>query len=93
MDQLKTLLTNSDFWAAVVTLITVILVSLNVPQGSITQVTAIISATGAFIAYVLGKGAVQIAQIKLTAAKLENQTARLNATRSDEITKLNVSKM
>lgn len=79
MEKLQSLLTNSDFWAALVTLITVILVSLNVQQGSVTQITAIVSATGAFIAYVLGKGAVQIAQIKLNAAKVENETARLNA--------------
>jgi hypothetical protein len=79
MDRLNALLTNSDFWAAVVTLVTVLLVTFNVPQGSITQVTAIISATGAFIAFVLGKGAVKIAEIKLNAARLENETAKLNA--------------
>ncbi len=85
MDKLEALLTNSDFWAAIVTMVTVILVSLNVPQGSITQITAIISATGAFIAYVLGKGAVQIAQVKLNAARLENEAARL----ANETAKLN----
>jgi hypothetical protein len=77
MDKLKALLVNSDFWAAIAALVTIILVSVNVPQGSITQVTAIITAAGAFIAFVLGKAAVQIAEIKLKAAQIENETAKM----------------
>jgi hypothetical protein len=79
MNRLETLISNPDFWAALITLLTTILVSLNVPQGSITQIITIISATGAFVAFVLGKTAVQIAQIKLKTARLENETAKLNS--------------
>lgn len=77
MSKLKALLINPDFWAAVVALVTAILVSINVPQGSVTQITTIVSATGAFVAFVLGKSAVQIAQVKLKVAQIENETLKM----------------
>lgn len=64
---LLNLLTDKSFWAAVIALVTTVLVAYNVPQGSIAQITAIIAAAGTFIAYIVGNSIQTAAQIKADA--------------------------
>ena len=78
MTNLKSLLTNPTFWAALIAIVTTIMVSLNVPQGSVTQITAIIAAAGGFVAFVLSNGAIQVALIKKETAQLKKDTAELS---------------
>lgn len=57
-------LTSRKFWAAVVTFVTTILVAFGVPDITIEQVVAVITAGGAMIAYIIGEGLVDAARIK-----------------------------
>lgn len=59
----KQKLTSRKFWAAVVTFVTTILVAFNVPELTIEQVAAVITAGGAMIAYIIGEGLVDAARI------------------------------
>jgi hypothetical protein len=63
----KSLLTDKSFWAAIIALATSAFVSLNVSQGSIAQITALISAIGVFVAYIISDGIKQAAAIKANA--------------------------
>ena len=56
----KQKLTSRKFWAAVVTFVTTVLVAFGVPDLTIEQVTAIITAG----AYIIGEGLVDAARIK-----------------------------
>lgn len=67
MSTIKKLLTDKSFWAAVIALVTSVLISLNVPHGSVEQITAIIAAAGTFIAYIVGNSIQAAAQIKADA--------------------------
>lgn len=49
-------LTSRKFWLAVVAFITALLVAFNVPEASISQITAIIMAFGSTIAYIFAEG-------------------------------------
>ncbi len=49
-------LTSRKFWLAVVAFITALLVAFNVPEASISQITAIIMAFGSIIAYIFAEG-------------------------------------
>lgn len=51
-------LTSRKFWVALVAFIGALLTAFNVPQGSVSQVTAIIMSFGSLIAYILAEGAV-----------------------------------
>ena len=64
---IKNLLTDKSFWAAVIALVTAILVANNVPQGSIGEITAIIGAIGTFVAYIVGNSIQAAAQSKADA--------------------------
>lgn len=57
-------LTSRKFWAAVITFITSILVAFGVPDLTIEQVVAVISAGSVMIAYIIGEGMVDIARIE-----------------------------
>ena len=59
----KQKLTSRKFWAAVITFVTSILVAFGVPDLTIEQVIAIISAASAMIAYIIGEGLVDAARI------------------------------
>lgn len=54
----KQKLTSRKFWAAVITFVTSLLVAFNVPDLTIEQVVAVISASGVMIAYIIGEGMV-----------------------------------
>lgn len=57
-------LTSRKFWAAVITFITSILVAFGVPDLTIEQVVAVISAGSVMIAYIIGEGMVDAARIE-----------------------------
>ena len=58
----KQKLTSRKFWAAVITFITSILVAFGVPDLTIEQVIAVISAASVMIAYIIGEGMVDAAR-------------------------------
>ena len=60
----KQKLTSRKFWAAVVTFVSAVLVAFGVPDMTVEQVTAIITAGSAMIAYIIGEGLVDAARIK-----------------------------
>lgn len=60
----KQKLTSRKFWAAVVTFVSTILVAFGVPDMTVEQVTAIITAGSAMIAYIIGEGLVDAARLK-----------------------------
>ena len=60
----KQKLTSRKFWAAVVTFVTTVLVAFGVPDLTVEQVTAIITAGASMIAYIIGEGLVDSSRIK-----------------------------
>lgn len=86
---IKNLLTDKSFWAAVIALVTAILVANNVPQGSIGQITAIVGAIGTFVAYIVGNSIQAAAQIK---ADAQVKTAQIALqTRASALSQLAIS--
>lgn len=61
------LLSDKSFWAALAALLSCILVALNVPQGSIGQLTSFLGGLGTMIAYMIQNGILQAAQTKADA--------------------------
>ena len=59
----KQKLTSRKFWAAVITFVTSILVAFGVPDLTIEQVIAVITAGSAMIAYIIGEGLVDARRI------------------------------
>lgn len=59
----KQKLTSRKFWAALTGFVTAILVAFKVPDLTIEQVVAIISASATMIAYIIGEGMVDAARI------------------------------
>lgn len=59
----KQKLTSRKFWAAVATFVTTILVAFGVPDITIEQIAAVITAGSAMIAYIIGEGLVDAARI------------------------------
>jgi uncharacterized membrane protein len=59
----KQKLTSRKFWAAVTGFVTALLVAFKVPDLTIEQVVAIISACATLIAYIIGEGMVDAARI------------------------------
>ena len=53
---LKFKLTSRKFWAAVAEFVAMLLVFFNYPQDKTTQITALIMAGAAVIAYIVGEG-------------------------------------
>lgn len=52
----KRKLTSRKFWAAVVGFTTAILIAFKIDNLTVEQVTAVISALGVLVAYILGEG-------------------------------------
>ena len=52
----KQKLTSRKFWAAVVGFVTPLLIAFNVPNLTVEQVAAIITAGGSLVAYILAEG-------------------------------------
>ncbi len=60
----KQKLTSRKFWAAVITFVTTLLVAFGVPNITIEQVVAVITAGAAMIAYIIGEGLVDAERVK-----------------------------
>lgn len=54
----KRKLTSRKFWAAVIGFITALLVAFKVPDITVEQVTAVVSAMAVLISYIIGEGMV-----------------------------------
>lgn len=54
----KRKLTSRKFWAAVIGFITALLVAFKVPDMTVEQVTAVVSAMTVLISYIIGEGMV-----------------------------------
>ena len=65
----KQKLTSRKFWAAIIAVITTILVAFNVPNLTIEQVVAVITAASVLIAYIVGEGLVDAARLKTEGEK------------------------
>ena len=65
----KQKLTSRKFWAALIAVVTTILVVFNVSNLTIEQVVAVITAVSALIAYIIGEGLVDSARIKAEGEK------------------------
>lgn len=63
-EELVRKLTSRKFWLAVVAFITALLVAFNVPEASISQITAIIMAFGSIIAYIFTEGWTDASSLK-----------------------------
>lgn len=59
----KQKLTSRKFWAAIITFITSVLVAFGVPDLTIEQIVAVITAASAMIAYIIGEGLVDAAKV------------------------------
>ena len=57
-------LASRKFWAATVAAIVSLCVLIGVPNGTKSQITALVMAGGGLIAYILGEGFVDAARIK-----------------------------
>ena len=68
----KQKLTSRKFWAALVGFVTSVLVACGIPDMTIEQVVAIITAGATLIAYIIGEGMVDAARIK-GAENIESQ--------------------
>ena len=62
-------LTSRKFWAAIVAVITCVCVIFGVSEITTEQVTALVMAVGALIAYILGEGFVDAARVKKEASE------------------------
>lgn len=60
----KQKLTSRKFWAAVITFVTSLLVAFGVPDLTVEQVIAVISAGSVMIAYIIGEGLVDAARVE-----------------------------
>lgn len=60
----KAKLTSRKFWVAIIGFVTSILVVFNIDAMTIEQVVGLISASSTVIAYIIGEGLVDAAQIK-----------------------------
>ena len=65
----KQKLTSRKFWAAIIGVVTTILVAFNVSNLTIEQVVAVITAASVLIAYIVGEGLVDAERIKAEGEK------------------------
>lgn len=55
-EKIKEKLSSRKLWVSVIGFVTALLVACNVPEGSVSQITAIISAFGSLVAYIVAEG-------------------------------------
>lgn len=60
----KQKLTSRKFWAAIIGFLTTILVAFKVPDLTIEQIVAVVTAGATLIAYIIGEGLVDVARAK-----------------------------
>ena len=74
-------LTSRKFWVAVGTFVTTLLIAFGVPNITIEQVAALITAAGTMIAYIIGEGLVDASRDNTTVEikkETENNTENEN---------------
>lgn len=76
-------LTSRKLWAMIVGFITPLLVAFNVPDLTIEQIAAIITATGSLVAYIIGEGLVDAARVAKPAEANNAQYAPYSAPKSE----------
>ncbi len=59
----KQKLTSRKFWAAIIGFVTAILIAFGIPDLTIEQVVAVITAGATMIAYIIGEGMVDAARV------------------------------
>ena len=64
--EIKRKLTSRKFWAAVIGFVTPLMLMFNIADSDITKVTAVIMAGGTLVAYIIGEGMVDAANISNT---------------------------
>lgn len=74
----KRKLTSRKFWLAVIGFVTALLIAFNVDKLTIEQVTAIITAVGVLVAYILGESYVDGKNIGSTETPLKTQENGIN---------------
>ena len=87
-------LSSRKFWVCVVGFVSSLLVAFNVGENQIAQVTAVITAFGTLVAYLLTEGAADVASIKstttsttITESKNVNMESKLSAKQTDNVAK------
>lgn len=55
-EKIKKKLSSRKLWVSVIGFVTALLVACNVPDGSVSQISAIISAFGSLVAYIVAEG-------------------------------------
>lgn len=61
----KQKLTSRKFWAAVIGFITTLLIAFGLPDMTVEQVVAVVSASATLIAYIIGEGMVDAARVEV----------------------------
>lgn len=79
----KTLFSDKSFWAALVSIVGCVCVALNVPTGSIAQITSFIGGLGTIIAYIINNGVQTAAQIK-AGASVKSAQLQLDAAKAQK---------
>ena len=89
-------ISSRKFWVCLIGFVSSILVAFNVGENQIAQVTAVITAFGSLIVYMLTEGATDIASIKssstitsttITESKNVNMESKLSAKQADTVAK------
>lgn len=87
-------LASRKFWICLIGFVTSILVAFNVGENQIAQVTAVITAFGTLVVYLLTEGAADVASIKstttsttITESKNVNMESKLSAKQTDSVAK------
>ena len=90
----KQKLTSRKFWAALIAVVTTILVAFNVSNLTIEQVVAVITAASVLIAYIVGEGLVDAARIKAEGEKAiaQNTYALMSLDQRSFVQGVNMSK-
>lgn len=55
-EKIKKKLSSRKLWVSLIGFVTALLVACNVPEGSVSQISAIISAFGSLVAYIVAEG-------------------------------------
>ena len=90
----KQKLTSRKFWAAIIGVVTTILVAFNVSNLTIEQVVAVITAASVLIAYIVGEGLVDAARINAEGEKAiaQNTYALMSLDQRSFVQGVNMSK-
>ena len=66
MERILSKLTSRKFWVSIVAFVTLVLTAKGMPESEVAQIGAIIMAGATVIAYVIGEGLVDAAEVKNT---------------------------